>query len=84
MDRNDRDKARPRQELGKLDAWSGESLRARCESKEHSGKGMELRIKKWIWGLLVKNPPASAGDIRDSELTPVSGRSPGGGHGNPL
>ena len=27
--------------------------------------------------------PASAGDIRDSDLIPGSGRSPGGGHGNP-
>ena len=31
-----------------------------------------------------KNPPASAGDIRDKGLTPRSGRSPGGVHGNPL
>ena len=34
--------------------------------------------------LEVKNLPANAGDIRDSGLTPNSGRSPGGGHGNPL
>ena len=34
--------------------------------------------------LVVKNLPASAGDIRDSGLIPGSGRSPGGGHGNPL
>ena len=33
---------------------------------------------------MVKNPPASAGDIRDASLIPGSGRSPGGGHGNPL
>ena len=32
--------------------------------------------------LVVKNPPANSGDIRDS--IPGSGRSPGGGHGNPL
>ena len=31
-----------------------------------------------------ENPPASAGDIRDTGLIPGSGRSPGGGHGNPL
>ena len=36
------------------------------------------------WHLVVKNPPANAGDIRDSGLIPGSGRSPGGGHGNPL
>ena len=34
--------------------------------------------------LVVKNLPASAGDTRDMDLTPGSGRSPGGGHGNPL
>jgi len=33
---------------------------------------------------VVKNPPASAGDIRDTGLIPESGRSPGGGNGNPL
>ena len=34
--------------------------------------------------LLVKNPPANAGDIRDVGSIPGSGRFPGGGHGNPL
>ena len=34
--------------------------------------------------LVVKNPPANAGDIRDVGLIPGSGISPGGGHGNPL
>ena len=34
--------------------------------------------------LLVKNPPANAGEVRDSGLTPGSGRSPGRGHGSPL
>ena len=34
--------------------------------------------------LVVKNLPASAGDVRDAGLIPVCGRSPGGGHGNPL
>ena len=50
----------------------------------------------WIWGLLrmaprnsqvvlvVKKPPANAGDIRISGSVPGSGRSPGGGHGNLL
>ena len=33
---------------------------------------------------MVKNPPANARDIRDSGLIPGSGRSPGGGKGNPL
>ena len=34
--------------------------------------------------LLVKNPPANAGDVRDVGLIPGLGRSPGGGNGNPL
>ena len=34
--------------------------------------------------LVVKNPPANAGDIRDVGSIPGSGRSPGGGHGDPL
>ena len=34
--------------------------------------------------LVVKNPTANAGDIRDTGSIPGSGRSPGGGHGNPL
>ena len=34
--------------------------------------------------LVVKNPLANATDIRDSVSIPGLGRSPGGGHGNPL
>ena len=33
---------------------------------------------------MVQNPPANAGDVRDVGLTLDCGRSPGGGHGNPL
>ena len=48
-----------------------------------------LFILFWIlWAsqvvLAVKNPPANAGDVRDVGLIPGLGRSPGGGHGNPL
>ena len=35
-------------------------------------------------GSVVKNLPAKAGDVRDPGLIPGLGRSPGGGHGNPL
>ena len=34
--------------------------------------------------LVVKNLPANAEDIKDSRSIPGLGRSPGGGHGNPL
>ena len=33
---------------------------------------------------MVKNPPANIGDVRDAGSIPGLGRSPGGGHGNPL
>ena len=34
--------------------------------------------------LVVKNLPANTGDIRDGDLISGWGRSPEGGHGNPL
>ena len=34
--------------------------------------------------LVVKNPPAKAGDIGDAGSIPGPGRSPEGGHGHPL
>ena len=34
--------------------------------------------------LVVKNPLASAGDVRDAGSIPGWGRSPGEGNGNPL
>ena len=34
--------------------------------------------------LVVKNPPANEGDVRDAGSIPGVERSPGGGHGNPL
>ena len=33
---------------------------------------------------MIKNTPDKAGDIIDTGSTPRSGRSPGGGQGNPL
>ena len=47
-----------------------------------------LYFKIAVWGsqvtLVVKNPSANAEDARDAGWIPGSGRSPGGGHGNPL
>ena len=42
--------------------------------------------KEWTFQvvLVVKNLPANAGDVRAVGLIPGLGRSPGGGHGNPL
>ena len=46
----------------------------------------EIKMKSWkvIGGSVVKNLPASAGDARDTNSIPQSGRSPEEGHGNPL
>ena len=33
---------------------------------------------------VLNNPPANAEDIKDAGSIPGSGRSPGGGHNNPL
>ena len=49
----------------------------------------DLVLNNYIWWasqvvLVVKNPPVDAGDIRDAGSTPLWGRSPGGGHDNPL
>ena len=38
-------------------------------------------LPSWCWG--IKNPPTSAGDLRDTGLIPGLGRTPGGRNGNP-
>ena len=49
---------------------------------------MKLKICHFRWAsqvaLVLKNPPANAGDTRDMGLIPGLGSSPGEGHGNPL
>ena len=45
---------------------------------------LDCKIRASQGVLVVKNLPASAGDVRDTGLMPGLGRSPGGGHGNPL
>ena len=51
-------------------------------SLEHD-KGLNNKVLIQVV-LAVKNQPDNAGDIRDMDSIPVAGRSPGGGHGNPL
>ena len=45
-------------------------------------------MSKHLWApqvvLVVKNPPANAGDIRDMDLIPGLGSPPGEGNDNPL
>ena len=50
--------------------------------------GLNLHLSNYMRtfqvALVVKNPPANAGDIRDAGLIPGSGRSPKGEYGNTL
>ena len=56
--------------------------------KSRMSSGFWLEVQHDFWAsqvaLAIKNPPANAGDVRDAGSIPGSGRSPGGGHGNPL
>ena len=51
---------------------------------EHNSRTAVILYQASQVALGVKNPPANAGDIRDVSSIPGLGRSPGGGHGNPL
>ena len=48
--------------------------------------GSDIYMDLWASQVapVVKNPPVNAGDTRDLRTIPGSGRSHGGGHGNPL
>ena len=51
------------------------------------GKKVTRAMEKKTCGqvvLMLKNPPANTGDLRDAGSIPESGRSPGGANGNPL
>ena len=77
----------PRQEH-----WSGLSFPSPCCGIFRTQRGQDPNIKNIhvppFWAskvvLMVKRPPAHAGDIRDLGLILGLGRSPGGGHSNPL
>ena len=47
-------------------------------------KNRACQLLSFPGGSVVKNPPANEGDTRDTGFIPGLGRSPGGGHGNPL
>ena len=56
------------------------------ESRMVGGENRDMLVKARSSQvvLMVKNLPANAGDIRNMGLIPGSGRSPGGGNGNPF
>ena len=79
-------------------AWSSERLGSQKKWSKR-GLAAAAALSPWDWDVTwvwvidwkasclataVKNPPASAGDVRDSGSIPGSRRSPGGGNGNPL
>ena len=60
--------------------------RARCGMKSVPATSLPLRplLLLGLVALVVKNPPANAGDARDVGLIPGSEKSPGVGNGNLL
>ena len=47
---------------------------------------MDIYSTNWASqvAVVVNNTPTNAGDVREAGLIPGLGKSPGGGHGNPL
>ena len=58
--------------------------RGRGKGPRDACDGLNCTPKRLSRGSVVKNPPANAGDAGDPGSIVGSGRSPGGGHGNPL
>ena len=70
---------------GGLGSMPGQGTRSHMSQLKKMILHAAIRASQEV--LVVKNPPANSGDIRDfgdANLTPESGRSPGRGHGNPL
>ena len=61
-----------------------EKSRTRLKRLSSSSSSSSLCYTVGFPGDTVKNTPADAGNIRDAGSVPGLGRSPGGGHGNPL
>ena len=47
-------------------------------------EGLSLSLSGFLGGASGKEPACNAGDVRDTDSIPGSGRSPGGGHSNPF
>ena len=78
------------QEKPRVKKRKGKFRKSRLKLKDGNRISLPSGWCPRTWGrasqvaLVVKNPPANAGDVRPVGSTPGSGRSPGGGHGNPL
>ena len=95
--RNDMAESRVHRDTRNLDGYLLLSNGGAFQTEERSGYALEtmsnpeVGVKMAIsnqWGfprgLVVKYPPANAGDAGDVVLIPGSGRSPRGGSGNPF
>ena len=60
------------------------SQKQRAAKKNPKKTGLAPFLLDFRGALVVKNPPASAGDAGDTGSIPGLGRSPGVGSGNPL
>ena len=54
------------------------------EGDRQTSKPISRQFRGFLGGSVVKNLPANAEDAGDVGLVPGSGKSPGGGNGNPL
>ena len=65
-----------------LTSWCSLTFSQKAKSPSKISQGIRSRASQVA--LVVKNPPANAGGLRDMSLIPGSGRSSEGGHDNPL
>ena len=68
----------------RLKRLSGVSYKVGWRIQKESIKTQVLKKFGASQVAVVKNPPANVGDVRDVGWIPGLGRSPGGGHDNPL
>ena len=69
--------------LSGIPSWHGEGHLMSLLIHEHLKASWALRGASQV-ALVVKNPPADVGDVRDVGSIPELGRSLGEGNGNPL
>ena len=71
-----------------MDGGAGRAIVYGVEKSRTRLKWLSSSSKPFSWTsqvvVVVKNLPANAGELRDMGSIPELGRSPGGGHGNPL
>ena len=60
------------------------SRKPACSNEDPGQQNIYIYFKIYIFKKYIKNLPANAGDLKDAGSIPVSGRSSGGGGGNPF